>query len=101
MLTRLWTTEFDVDRRSELERFANEISRPMFEQMAGFLGYIYAVSDAIWLTQTFWESEADIEACEKSPVYLAVVDQLMSTGLVVGNQSTAIYQVAGSALPDV
>lgn len=73
----------------------------MFEQMAGFLGHLYAVSEAIWLTQTFWESEAHIEACEESPVYQAVVDQLMSTGLLVGNQSTVIYQVAGSALPDV
>ncbi|NND14372.1 MAG: hypothetical protein HKO10_10425 [Acidimicrobiia bacterium] len=100
MLTRLWTTEFDVDRRFELETFAEEISRPMFEQMAGFLGHIYAISGATWLTQTFWESQPHIEACEESSAYQAVVNRLMATGLLVGDQSTVVYLVAGLSLLD-
>lgn len=99
MLTRLWTTEFDRTRESELKRFADEVSRPMFESMPGFRGHVYAASGTMWLTQTFWDSAADIDACEASTVYQSVVDQLMETGIVIGQQTTEVYSVNGWSLP--
>ena len=43
-----------------------EISAPTFCELPGCLGYIYAVADGTWITQTFWESEDYIHAAEES-----------------------------------
>jgi hypothetical protein len=53
MLLRLWGTEFDPERLDELKRFANEVSAPMFRELPGCLGSIFAVDGSTWITQTF------------------------------------------------
>ena len=99
MLTRLWITEFDVDRRDELERFAFEVSAPMFRGLRGCLGYIYAVEGSTWITQTFWATENDIVRAESSALYRDVVSRILEAGFLAGDQTTTVLQVAEYAPP--
>ncbi len=99
VLTRLWVTDFDVERRDELESFAIEVSAPMFRTLSGCLGYIYAVEGSTWITQTFWASENDIVVAESSALYRDVVARILAAGFLIGNQTTMVLQVAEYAPP--
>jgi len=99
MLTRIWTTEFDAARRDELQRFADEISAPMFRRLPGCIGYLYAVTDSTWITQSFWASQADIEAAEASAQYRDVVGRIMEAGFLGDDQTVAVFEVTTYAAP--
>ncbi len=99
MLTRIWTTGFDTARRDELQRFADEISAPMFRQLPGCLGYLYAVTGSTWITQSFWASEADIEAAEASALYRDVVGRITEAAFLGNEQTAEVFEVTTYAAP--
>ncbi len=99
MLTRIWRTDFDTRRRGELEQFAREISAPMFRRLPGCLGYIYAIADATWITQTFWESENHIREAEASALYREVVSKILAMGFLGNRQTTEVFEVTDYAAP--
>lgn len=99
MFIRLWRTDFDLARRDELQRFAEEISSPMFRQLPGCLGYIHAAADGTWITQTFWESEDYIRKAEASAAYREVVSKILATGYLGDRQTIEIFEVTSYAAP--
>lgn len=99
MLIRIWRTEFDATRRSELQHFAEEISAPMFRRLGGCLGYVYAVSGSTWITQTFWESHEAIDNAEASALYQEVVGGILATGFLGDEQTTEVFEVTAYAVP--
>jgi hypothetical protein len=99
VVTRIWTTEFDVARRDELQRFADEISAPMFRQLPGCLGYLYAVTGSTWITQTFWESEQDIVTAEMSDLYKDVVGKILAAGFLGDRQAAEVFEITSFAPP--
>ena len=99
MFTRIWRTEFDTARQDELQRFAEDISAPMFHQLPGCVGYLHAVTGSTWITQTFWESEQHIKDAEASAVYREVVSAILATGFLGDQQSTEVFEVTGYAAP--
>jgi hypothetical protein len=99
MLTRIWMTEFDVERRDELQSFAVEVSAPMFRRLDGCLGHIYAVQGSTWVTQTFWTSEDDIATAESSALYKDGVGQILAAGFG-DHQTITVFEVTDYAPPD-
>ncbi len=99
MFIRIWRTDFDITRQGELQTFATEISAPMFRRLPGCLGYIHAVADGTWITQTFWESEDHIRAAEASEDYREVVSNILATGFLGDRQTTEVFEVTSYAAP--
>ena len=101
MLIRLWTTGFDPERLSELQVFADDVSAPMFAQLPGCLGHLYATEGSQWITASFWRSETDIELAEASPRYQDVVAQIQRAGFLRGEPSMQVMKVTGWSPPDL
>lgn len=93
VLIRIWRTQFDETRRDELRRFAADISSPMFREMPGCAGHIYAFQGSTWITQTFWEETEAIEKAEQSIRYQEVVRQLADTGVLRGSPTIEVFVV--------
>lgn len=99
MLIRIWRTDFDKTREAELQRFADEVSAPMFTRLTGCVGYVYAVAGDQWITQTFWESEEAIEKAEASQLYRDVVSRIHAAGFLGDRQTTEVFEVTAYAAP--
>lgn len=99
MITRIWRTDFDEARLDELQRFAEDVSAPMFGRLPGCLGYVYAVTGSTWVTQTYWESERHIAEAEASSLYRDVVDRILAAGFLGGEQTTEVLTVTAYAPP--
>ena len=99
MLSRLWRTGFDPGRLDELQRFASEVSAPMFQELPGCLGYIFAVEGSSWITQTFWESRSDLNEAEASERYRSVVAEIGKTGFLRDPQTTEVFTITAYEPP--
>lgn len=93
MLMRTWTTTIDPVRAGDYERFAHDISAPMFREQAGFLGLIMARAGALRSVITFWKNEAAIAALEASQRYIATVELIGRQGFLDADQSVAVMVV--------
>lgn len=96
MLLRIWRTSFDRARLDELQRFADDISSGMFRELEGCLGYSYANRGSEWLTITRWTSQEAIDRAEKSALYQAVVDDIVSRGFLGDTQTTEVYELTSA-----
>ncbi len=99
MLVRIWRVRIAAERRAELERFATEISAPMFQGFHGCLGHLFAVAGDAWVTETYWESQESLNTALASDRYADVVSQLEATGILLGESDVDVYQVVGGRLP--
>ena len=99
MLVRIWRVRIAEERRAELERFAAEISAPMFQEFSGCLGHLFAVARDAWVTETYWESEKSLNTALASGAYAGVVSQLEATGILLGESEVEVYEVVGGRLP--
>ncbi len=99
MLIRIWRSDFDTTRRDELQRFADEISAPMFRRLPGCLGFVYGAAGSTWITQTFWDSEQHIEEAEASELYQNVVSRILGTGFLGDDQRTEVFEVTAYEPP--
>lgn len=93
MLMRTWTTTIDSVREVDYERFAHDISVPMFREQAGFLGLIMARAGALRSVVTFWENEAAIAALEASERYIATLELIGRQGFLGAGQPVTIMAV--------
>jgi heme-degrading monooxygenase HmoA len=106
MIVRIWRTELDPTRESEYREFEQQHSLPMFRRQPGFLGVLFlrAMSDTA-AALTFWKSREDAIRLVKSSSYRETVVRLEQTGLLRGDQTVDISEVAGAhiedALPEV
>lgn len=97
MVARIWRTQFDPERLEELQRFARDVSAPMFRELPGCLGYLYGVSGSTWITQTFWASHDHIAAAEESALYRDVVDRILAAGFLRPPQETELFDISDYA----
>ncbi len=100
MLLRIWRTGVDPARWPEYEHFEQEDSLPMFRQQPGCRGVLFVrAGDAKGAAAcSFWDDQQAIEQLRNSPTYQGTVARLLATGLLTGEQSVEVYQVAGGGL---
>jgi heme-degrading monooxygenase HmoA len=93
MIGRLWRTGLQPSRGEAYERFAREVSLPMFRKQDGFLGCLMSRTAEFALVFTLWRDHAAIEALDHSPLYRATVTLILEAGLVIEPQSIEITEV--------
>jgi heme-degrading monooxygenase HmoA len=93
MLARLWTTGLRPDRLDAYERFARDVSLPMFREQDGFMGCVMVRSGHEGLVLTFWRDQGAIDALETSRSYRDTVQRIREADLLADAQHTAIYQL--------
>lgn len=96
MIIRIWRTAVDPGRRDEYREFEEQHSLPMFRRQAGFLGVLFLRSKQGAAALTFWAGDEDVERLAQSPTYLATVERLERTGLLSGDQTVELFEVAGA-----
>jgi len=86
LLARIWHTEIDPGRADDYERFARQVSLPMFEAQPGFAGVLMLRDGARCQVITLWESSEAIDALNSSPTYRATVERILAEGFLRGEQ---------------
>jgi heme-degrading monooxygenase HmoA len=103
VVVRIWRTAIDASRDDEYREFEERRSLPMFREQPGFLGVLFLRSNEGAAALTLWESKEDLGRLAHSRTYLATVERLERTGLMRGDQTVEVLEVAGahvdSALP--
>jgi heme-degrading monooxygenase HmoA len=93
MKCRIWKTGVVVGRFEEYERFARDISLPMFRSQDGFQGVVMAGDGAERLVITLWRDETAIAALDSSPAYKETVARIVAAGFLTGDQSVDVHDV--------
>jgi len=101
MIMRVWRTGVDETRAAEYERFAREVSLPMFRAQPGFLGLLFGRDGGSCVVTTLWEDPAAADALERSASYRDTVARISSAGFLVGESTVERFAVHGSLLPRV
>lgn len=100
MIFRIWRTQIMPGRKAEFEHFANTRSLPMFKQQQGFLGVVFMHTEKDSVTLSIWEDKQAVEALTASETYQATVKDILASGLLMGEQTTEVFEVfGGEALP--
>src|SRR5262245_51362837 len=85
-LARIWTTTIDPERALDYERFAREVSLPMFKEQTGFVGVLMLREHEKCQVITIWQSPEAVEALGSSPTYRETVEQIVAEGFIRGGQ---------------
>jgi heme-degrading monooxygenase HmoA len=88
LIIRIWRTRVDEARAAEYERFARDVSWPMFRQHEGYLGVLMGREGAECVVITCWRGRADVDALAASPVYRDVVGRIRAAGFLLEDQTT-------------
>ena len=91
LIGRNWHTEIDPDRISEYERFAHDVSLPMFRAQPGLVGVVMLRDGARCQVITLWTSHEAIAALEKSPLYRTTVARIVDAGFLRGEQHVELF----------
>ena len=91
MKCRIWRTGVVSGRFEEYERFAREISLPMFRSQAGYRGVMMAGDGPERIVITLWEDDDAIAALDSSRSYRDTVSRIVATGFLTGAQSVEVY----------
>jgi heme-degrading monooxygenase HmoA len=87
---RIWRSAVDPARATDYERFAAEVSLPMFEQQPGFAGVVMMRSGSECLVLTLWNDRAAVDALAGSATYLETVRRIEAQGFLVGGSTLAL-----------
>ncbi len=98
MIVRVWTSGYDPDRLDEFIAFARDRLEPFFRHQKGCLGCMFNYDDRDWRTISYWRGVEAIEAVKTDPNYRAMLDDLVASGLLRGDQSVKIMNVAGGGI---
>lgn len=82
MLARTWRCRVRPERAIEYERFARDVSLPMFLTQPGFCGCLMTREGEACEVVTLWEDHASIVQLEASPAYRHTVEALRATGVL-------------------
>lgn len=93
MIGRLWRAGLIPGCGEAYERFAREVSLPMFRAQTGFLGCIMSRTAEMGLVLTLWESRAATDALDRSLSYRATVERILATGFLAEPQTVEIAEV--------
>lgn len=95
----MWRAKIVPARLEEYRRFERERCLPMLYKQPGFLGVLFlreAEDHAVSLT--IWEDRGTVDALGSSPSYRRTTRELGESGLLAGEQSVEVLEVAGGAL---
>lgn len=98
-IARLWRTAVVPGRVRDYERFAAEISLPMFQAQPGFTGAIMMREGGDCVVLTLWKDEASVSALARSDSYLETVRRIRAQGFLVGEQVLRTYDTHVMAIP--
>jgi heme-degrading monooxygenase HmoA len=98
VILRIWSTRIDPTRIHDYERFALDISLPMFKAHSGFLGVLFARNGSTCKVITLWEGLESVAEFESSKLYRATVDRIIAAGFLRGAQSVDVYHTQGGEL---
>src|SRR6201999_4375811 len=90
---RIWKTTVDPLRVEEYERFAREVSLPMFRRQKGFRGVTMARAQGDCVVVTFWEDEDAVAALATSASYNRTVAAIIAAGFLGTDQSVSVWSV--------
>jgi heme-degrading monooxygenase HmoA len=85
-IARIWHTEVDAGRADEYERFAREISLPMFKVQQGFAGVLMLRDGSRCQVITLWQSHEAVAALDLSSTYRETVERIRGQGFLGGEQ---------------
>src|SRR5262245_15114666 len=88
MIMRIWQSAIDESEAAEYERFAHDVSRPMFEAHEGFRGLLFGRDGSRVAVVTLWEDDAAADAFERSTLYRETVARIESAGFLSGPSTT-------------
>ncbi len=100
-LVRIWRTNVDPLRVTEYERFAQDVSLPMFRAQQGFLGVLFAGAGPPRAVLSFWKDQHAVDALASSPSYGETVARILATGMLAGETTTEILELHGGQRPEV
>ena len=92
-VARLWIASIDDARAEDYERFAREVSLPMFRRQPGFEGALMFRSGGDCAVLTLWGSDAEANALLESPLYQGTVAEIQNLGLLTGSQNVELFDV--------
>jgi heme-degrading monooxygenase HmoA len=82
VIARIWKATIDPARAEEYERFAREVSLPMFRSHGGFRGCAFQRDGPTCTVVTLWATSEDVAALEASTRYRETVAAIMAVGFV-------------------
>jgi hypothetical protein len=82
VIVRIWRATIDPARADDYERFARELSLPMFRAHGGFRGCAFQRDGAECTVVTLWDEPEDVAALEASTLYRETVASIMASGFV-------------------
>jgi hypothetical protein len=98
MIVRVWSTAYAPGRIAGFIAFGRDRLEPLFRGLDGCLACFFTYDDIEWRTITFWRDQASVDAVKDSPVYAAMLTDLVDSGLLVGKQTVKIMTSAGGGL---
>ena len=93
MIGRLWKTGLRPGCGEAYERFAREISLPMFQEQKGFLGCIMSRTAQAGFVYTFWQDQAAVDALDQSLTYRATVERILKADILADPQALEVAEV--------
>lgn len=98
MIVRVWSTAYAPGRIDDFVVFARERLQPFFRDTDGCLACFFTHDDEEWRTITFWRDKAAVDAVRDSAVYRRMLNDLVASGLLQGQQKVRIMHSAGGGL---
>jgi heme-degrading monooxygenase HmoA len=100
VIVRIWRTEIDPVRARDYEAFVRERSQPMFRAQPGFLGVFYTLAGSERAVVTLWSDSSSVASLATSPTYARTVAAIEESGMLVGNQTTDVFESTYGYLSD-
>lgn len=82
MIMRVWRVRVDDARADEYERFAQEVSLPMFQEQLGFRGSLFGRSGDDCVVVTLWDDDEAADSLDVSQSYLETVCRIRAAGFI-------------------
>ena len=99
MILHIWRARLNPARLEAYRRFERERWLPMLRKQPGVLGVLFLrQTEAYAASITVWEDGAVLEALESSPSYRRTTHELAESGLLAGDWSAEVLEVAGGEL---
>ena len=95
MIARIWTTKCRESRAQEYQRFAGDVSLPMFTRQEGLCGVLFLRQGEDCRVLSLWEDMAAIGKLATSQSYQAVVEKIVALDLLHGGQTVELLEVHG------
>lgn len=93
MIARTWTIEVDPARADTYERFAREVSVPMFKQQAGCRGALMTRDGHRCQVISLWADSAALDALGGSQSYADTVAAIQALGILTDADPVALAAV--------